>query len=175
MKKFLLIFACLIYSINTFGQEGPTTREVMQLTLPKGTEKLDEEKLNNLSHNRFNEKTTSDFHDHIFKKDSLLIYYMNLSFPRILRKSLESNQIMMVSLLGQAKDTVDYSKIISVNNIRFLIIEYHDKNTMYIRFRSDYDKSGSLINGFIECKKRHERQARHYLQDLLKGMHFKNE
>ena len=114
MKKFHLIIVCLFYSLYTLSQEP----EVMQLTLPKGTEKLDNQQLKGLIHNGFNAKTASDFKGHLYKKDRLLIYYLNLSTSPKLKKSLKSNQIMMVSLLGQVKgNVVDNSKIISVNNI----------------------------------------------------------
>ncbi|MDB5136075.1 MAG: hypothetical protein JWP37_2678, partial [Mucilaginibacter sp.] len=78
-------------------------------------------------------------------------------------------------LLGQTKDNiVDNSKIISINNIRFLIIGYHDKDINYIRFTSDYGKSGGYINGFIEYKKPDENAATKYLQNFLGNMHFRN-
>lgn len=144
--------------------------------MPKGIEKLNEQQLISLSHNRFDEKSTRGFHDHIYKKDGLLIYYLNSSVSPKLKKSLENNRVMMVSLLGQLSGTVvDDSKIITVNNIRFLIIDYHDTNTRYIRFTSDYDKSFNFINGFIEYQKSDEEIAKQYLQDLLKSMHFTNQ
>ncbi|MDB5135912.1 MAG: hypothetical protein JWP37_2515, partial [Mucilaginibacter sp.] len=125
------------YPVNTIAQ----VPEVMQFNLPKGTKKLNVQQFKNLSHSGFNNETISDFHDHIYKKDGLLIYYLNLSsYPTnpTYRKSLENNQKVMVSLLGQTKDNiVDNSKIISINNIRFLIIGYHDKDINYIRFTSD--------------------------------------
>ncbi len=179
MEKIYLIIICLLYSIRTLGQQS----EVMQLTLPKGTEKLNEQQLKNLSNRGFNEKTASDFHNHVYKKDGLLIYYLNLSqFPTHpgRRHSLESNQKMMVALLsGESElkgdaNVVDISKIITVNNIRFAIIEYHNKNDRYIRFTSDYDKNGGSINGFIEYKKPDEGEAGQYLQELLHSMSFKD-
>lgn len=82
---------------------------------------------------------------------------------------------MTVSILGQIKGTVvDSSNIIIVNNIRFSVIKYHDNDNMDIRFRSEHNKGGGLINGFIEYKKTDESEANQYLQDLLRSMHFKN-
>lgn len=170
MKKFHIIIICLFYARHVNGQQ-----EVMKLTLPKGTEKLVEQQLKSLSHRGFNEKNVSDFHDHVYKKDGLLIYYLNLSTSPKLKKSLESYQRMMVSLLGQLKSTVvDSSKIITVNNVRFLIIESHEKDNMTIQFTSDYDKNCGFINGFIEYKKPDEVEAGQYLKELLRSMHFKN-
>jgi len=183
MKKFHLIIICLFYSLRSLSQDG----EVMKLALPKGTEKLDEQKLKNLSHWETNKNAASDFHDHIFKKNGILIYYLNSSsFPTHpeRRHSLESNQKMMVALLSGHSElksnisVIDDAKIITVNNIRFAIIEYHerdyDQDTMYIRFTSDYDNNGGFINGFIEYKKTDDTEPKQYLHDLLQSMHFRS-
>lgn len=174
MKKLPVIIVCLFYSLCTLEQ----LPEVMQMTFPKGTKKLDERQLISLSHRRFDEKTVPGFHNHVYEKDRLLIYYLNLSqFPTHpeRRHSLEADQKMMVSLLSIGNGNgVDKSKIITVNNIRFAIIEYHDKDNLYIRFTSDYDKNGGLVNGFIEYKKPDDMEAKQYLQDLLQSMHFIN-
>jgi hypothetical protein len=107
------------------------------------------------------------------------MYYKNLSaFPAHPehRHSLESNQKMTVSLLGELKgNVVDSSKIIIVNNIRFLIINYHENDNMCVRFTSDYDRNGGYINGFIEYKKSYEVAGTEYLRELLQSMHYKNE
>jgi len=153
----------------------------MRFSLPKGTEKLNEQQLKNLSHKGFYEKTASEFHNHVYKKDGLLIYYLNSSqFPTHpeRRRSLESNQKMIVALLSGNSElkgdvnVVDNSRITTINNIRFAIVEYHNKGDEYIRFTSDYDKNGGLINGFIEYKMSDEHEAKRYLQDLLQSMHF---
>jgi hypothetical protein len=177
MKKLQLIILCLLYSIGAIGQQTmPVDHEVMQLKLPKATQKLNEQQLMGLSHNGFSEKTISYFHDHIYKKDGLLIYYLNSSVSPKLKKSMENNQKMMVSLTNQESGSiVDNSKIITINNIRFSIIEYHNKDNWYLWFTSDYDKDLKFINGFIEYKKPDEAKAKQYLQDLLKDMHFKNQ
>ena len=174
MKKFHFIIICLLYSLNVMSQQASPSGDVMQLTLPKGTEKLNRQQFNNFS-KQFGKTFISDFHSYAYKKDGLLIYYLNLSIPTKMKKNLESDQKMIVSLLGQLRGTVvDTSKIIIVNNIRFLIIEFHEKDDWYIRFTSDYDKNNKSINGFIEYKKADDAEARQYLHDLLSSMHFKD-
>lgn len=172
----------MLFSLHTIGQQTRTTDEVMQLTLPKGTAKLNEDQFKDFR-KKFNGTMLSQYHDHIFKKDNLLVYYLNLSqFPTHpeRRHSLESNQKMMVALLSGKSElkgdvsVVDNSRIIVVNNIHFAIIEYHNKDDRYIRFTSDYDKNGGSINGFIEYRKPDEVEAKKYLNDLLQSMHFNN-
>lgn len=144
--------------------------------MPKGIEKLNEQQLMKLSNGSFNEKNSPIFHDHIYKKDGLLIYYLNSSVSPKLKKSLENYQKMMVSLDSQIEGRfIDDSKIITVNNIRFSIIEYHEKDNITIQFTSDYDNNFNFINGFIECKKTDEDMARQYLRDMLQSMHFTNQ
>jgi len=181
MRKVYIII-CLLYTVHVFGQ----VPEVMQMTFPKGTEQLNVQQLMNLSHWQKDKNGASDFQNHIYIKNGLLIYYLNLSsfaaYPER-RHSLESNQKMMVALLSGHSELktnisiIDDAKIITVNNIRFAILEYHerdfDKDVMYIRFTSDYDKNGGFINGFIEYKKPDEAEAKLYLNDLLQSMHFK--
>jgi hypothetical protein len=152
----------------------------MKYKLPKGTEKLNKQQFKNLSHGGLDEEAISDFHDHIYKKDGLLIYYLNLSTSPKLKKPLESYQKMMVALLSGKSELkgavtiVDESKIITINNIRYSIIESHVGDNMTIQFTSDYDKSGGYINGFIEYKKPDEAKAKKYLQDFLGNTHFKD-
>jgi hypothetical protein len=170
MKKLPVIIVCLFYCLCTFGQ----VPEVMQFTFPKGTEKLNERQFKDFS-KHFNKTLITNFHEHVYVKDGLLIHYLNLSTSPKLKRSLEKNQKLMVSMTnGTPGSVVDSSKIITSNNIRFSIIEYHDTNDWYFWFTSDYDRYGNYINGFIEYKKPNEEEARQYLHDFLQSMHFKN-
>jgi hypothetical protein len=173
MKKLQLILICLLYSAQAISQRSNPDK-IMQLTLPKGTERLSKQQYNEFS-KQFTKTFVGGYHTNLYKKDGLLIYYLNLSVPAKMKKNLESDQRMIVSLLGQLKGTVvDTSKIISINNNQFLIINFHEKDDWYIRFTSDYDRNNKSINGFIEYKKPDEEEAKQYLQVLLKNMHFKN-
>ncbi|HTK21554.1 MAG TPA: hypothetical protein VL442_18675 [Mucilaginibacter sp.] len=179
MKKSHLIIICLLYSLNALSQET----EVMKFSLPKGTEKIGLQQFENLSHGGINDKAASDFNNHMYRKNGLLIYYINLSqFPTHpeRRHSLESYQKMMVSLISgksELKGTVniiDDAKIIIVNNIRYSIIKSHYGDNMTIQFTSDYDRNGGYINGFVEYKRPDENAATKYLQDFLNNMHYQN-
>jgi len=176
MKKLHLIIACILYSLNSIGQQIGTNDEVMQLTLPKGTSKINKEEYNDFMNKRYDKSSGVDFHDHVFKKNRLLIYYSNssVSSPKF-KRSLESSQRIMVGVFKQYSKTivVDTAKIIVVNNIRFSIIEYHENDVFHIRFTSDYDKNLRFIVGFIEYKKSDQVEAEEYLKELLQSMHFK--
>ena len=178
MKKVNIIIACLFYSLTAMCQHK---QEIMQLSMPKGAIKLNEVQFKKLSHSGFDDDSSDSFHDHIYKKNNLLIYYLYLgvSGPKF-KRSLEYSQDMMVALLtghSELKSTVsvvDTAKIIVVNNIRFAITQYHQNHTWYITFTSDYDKNLQFINGFIEYKQADEAEAQQYLHDFLGSMHFNN-
>lgn len=61
MKKVHLIIICFLCSLNAMGQQTAPTDEVMRLTLPKGTVKLNEQKLKTLSHRKFDDNMASSF------------------------------------------------------------------------------------------------------------------
>ena len=113
--------------------------------------------------------------EHVYKRDNLLIYYWNCSNPSNFRKlSLEKKQKQMSSFNDVITNIIiDSSKIITVNNIRFFILESHLEENWSIQFISDYDKNDRYINGLIEFKKTDETKAVQYLQELLQNMHLK--
>jgi hypothetical protein len=174
MKTSNIIIICLLSSFQLMAQPTHPSDEIMQFTYPKGTEKLDERSYKDFC-KKFDETLITKFDQHEYKKDALFFYYQNLSHPSILKKSLENRLKLMASLTAQVPgNIVDDSEIISVNNIRFFIIRYHEKNDWYLWFSSDYDKNLRFINGFIEYKKPDDAEATQYLHDLLQSMHFKD-
>jgi len=158
----------------------------MQYSFPQKTENLDSVQLKDLKNRRSkNSVPLEQFGRHVYRKDSILIYYTYLSSPPIpyghpdLLESLEDNQRMLVGAFSSKElqsnnpYIVDTSTIVSYNNIRFSIIEYHHHNVYYLRFRSDYDKKLRYIAGNVEFKKPDEESAKLYLNEFLQSMHFK--
>jgi len=68
---------------------------------------------------------------------------------------------------------VIFSKIITVNNIRFLIYEYQRNEEFYLRFQSELDRNRNNISGLIRFEKADEHKAQTALNDLLQTIHFK--
>ena len=177
MKK-LHVIIYILYCFNAVSQQVPRNSEVMQLTLPKGAIKLNNEEYRKFISKRYDKSNLADFRDHVYKKDGLLIYYLNSAISSSkFKRSLESSQAIMVGVFKQYSKTiiVDSAKIITVNNIRFSIIKYHENNIWYIRFTSDYSKNLRFVNGFIEYKKPDEQIAQKALHELLHSMHFRNQ
>lgn len=178
MKKLHLIIICILYSLSVIGQQSDDASEVVQLSLPKGTRKLSQQEYNDFMAKRYDKSGIVDFHNHVYQKNNLLIYYFNsyVTAPK-LKKSLESNERIMLGVFKQYGKTtvVDTATIITVNNIRFGLIKYHKNDIWYIRSTSDYDNNLHYIRGFIEYKKSDQVEAEQYLRELLQSMHFRNE
>jgi len=69
---------------------------------------------------------------------------------------------------------IDYSKIIAVNNIQFLICQYEKDGEAFLWFKSDYDRDNKNISGVIQFKKPDEDKAQKALQTFLGSVHFKH-
>ena len=175
MKKYQLTIICLFGSMYLAAQQQPAQKEVMHMTLPKGTEKIEYGQFGEIKTRKFDNQKAELFKDHVYKKDDLLIYYRFFSTIKGLRKSIENKQKEMVSLSQQKTDRItDDAKIVTFNNIGFSIIDFREGTEYYKWFFSDYDKDGNFINGFIQYSKSDAENATHYLNDLLPTMGFNN-
>lgn len=147
----------------------------MHMALPNGTLQISDARSPELKVRNFDDQKVAFFKDHIYKNDRLLLYYTYVTVPPGLRKSLENRQEQLVSLSKQKEDrTVDGSRIITCNNIRYLIINYHEGAERYVWFSSDYDKAGNYINGFVQYAQADKNKANRYLSSFLSTLGFNN-
>ena len=175
MRKYQLTLICLFSSFYLMAQQQPAAREAMHMSLPKGTQKIADSQLSGLKARKFDNQKAAFFHDHIYQKDGLLLYYTYVTLAQSIRHSLENRQIQMVSLSKQETHTiVDGSRIITCNNNRYLIIDYHEGDEYFIWFSSDYNKNGTYINGFVQYLKADSAKANQYLNDFLPTVGFNN-
>jgi hypothetical protein len=174
MKRLFFILTCIFYGSSAICQEDMS--EVMQMVLPKGTYKIDEQQFKNRSHYKhYTESMLRAIRNHTYKKGSILMSYgYSLKSAELRKLSLEQRQKAMAPF-GESRSTIveDSSKIAPINGTRFLIRESHYKDEWEIKFISDYNKNGEYINGTIEFKKLDEKGAWQYLNNLLNSMHFK--
>jgi len=143
----------------------------MQLTLPSSIKQL----------NSSGTKSFKFFDKHIYQKDNLIIRYRNSSYSPDIPgypsdvMSLEERE-KELHIYSKNRTVFDSSKIITINNIRFLIVEYHnyvDDGIRHLSFLSDSDKKHRYIGGGIEFKKSDEEKAWAFLNEFLHSMHFK--
>jgi len=114
--------------------------------------------------------------ENYYKLDGVLISFWDLSVNPEFKKTLQASQSEMLGYLARNKEnTVNFSKIITVNNIQFLVCQYQKQNEVYLWFKSDFNKDNKDICGIIQFKKPDEDKAEKALKDLLQSMHFKDQ
>jgi hypothetical protein len=112
--------------------------------------------------------------ENYYKLDGMIISFRDLNFSRDFTKPLKATEAEMLEGLRLVKENVlDYSKIITVNGIQFLVYQYENGDNLFLRFRSDYDKDNRNIVGVIQFKKPDEEKAQKALQTFLSTVHFK--
>lgn len=173
MKTTILTISAILFCQLASAQQP--TKELMHLSLPAGTKKMDETQLQTLKARKFDNQKIDFFKGHVYTMNKLLIYYTYLSVAPRLRRSLENRKKLMVAVSKQKADRVlDGSSIITSNNIRYMIINYHEADEYYTWFSSDYDKDGNFINGCIQYVNEDKRNADLYLKEFLPTISFVN-
>jgi len=175
MKTFIFLSLCLFFSYFAYGQ-APSD-ETFNAAAPRGAEKLTKERFRSIVHRDYKRSVISENHENIYQLDGLLISYWGLSVKPDYDKSLEASQAEMLEILkiSPPKNIVDFSKIIVVNNIKFLVYQYHNEyDEFFLRFQSNFNKDHKNINGLIQFKKPDEEKAHAALQNLLRTIHFRD-
>ena len=160
--------------ILTFSQ----TKELDVLiikSLPKNTKAITQKEYTNISHQQFNyfHETLAD--QHFYKKENMLLYYRNSADIPATKHSLESRQNQMVSLFKKwTETTVNESRIVTINNTRFLIIDYIHAGDGFLDYTSDYNTKNEFTYGRIQYKLTDKQKATQLLQDWLQMTQLKN-
>jgi hypothetical protein len=172
MKKIRLAVAGLLVSIHAFSQVASS--ETFGATVPKEASKLTRKQLVNILHDNYKWPAIQPNRENIYQLNGLLISYWGLSVNSDYHKNLEASQKEILGYLKRDElNTINESKIVVVNNIKFLVYEYQRGDEVYLRFQSDFDKNLKNVNGIIQFKKPDEEKAQKTLQDLLQSIHFK--
>jgi hypothetical protein len=158
----------------------------MQLSIPKGFTKLTGEQFKEFN-SKGNRKVraSNDNADRAFQKNGIFLYYYNAFASDYTKKGedLELQQIQTKGLIRRFFPTaiIDTSYITLINNIRFLITEFHESEYYYLSFVSDFDDkiteeddNNGYIVGRIEFQKQDEDEAKKVLLTFLQSMQFKN-
>jgi hypothetical protein len=173
MRKIILSIAFLFLSIFVFAQENPNST-VVTARMPKGSVKLGKKELSKFLHENFKKSGVPLDKENTYQLDGIIISFWDLSVNPESKKSLKATQSEMLSVLKLNNDNViNYSKIISVNNIQYLVYEYQKDDEVYIWFRSDFNKDNKNINGTIQCKDQDKDKAHEVLKTFLESVHFK--
>ena len=163
----------LFLTTCALGQQTPSST-VVTATMPQGATKPTKDELAKYIHDNYKRSQVPLDKTNTYKLNGLLISFWDLSINPPFKKSLEASQSEILGYLKQnSENTINYSKIITVNDIRFLVYVYQKGNEEYLRFQSEYNKDNKNICGLIQCKKPDEVEAEETLQTFLSTIHFK--
>lgn len=172
MKKITLFTIGLLFSLCVLGQEVST--EIFMATAPAGGTKLTGQALADYLHANYKKTLVPSNQDYTYLADGIIVCFWGLPAGTVKSKPLEEMQTRMIAVL-EKNNTVNYTRIETVNNTRFLIYEYESDGEVYIRYRSDPNSKEQTLNGIIQFKVADKDKAHQDLKDLLAGMHFKEQ
>jgi hypothetical protein len=172
MKKLTLFTIGLLFSLCALGQEVST--DIFTATAPAGGTKLTGQSLADYVHANYKKTLLPSNQENTYLADGVIVCFWGLPGGPVKSKPLEEMQTRMVAVL-QKHNTVNYARIETINNIRFLIYEFESDGEAYISYRSEPNSKEQTLNGTIQFKTADKDKARQDLKNLLAGMHFKEQ
>jgi len=172
MKNIIFLMLCLFLSIKVLGQTPKS--DVVSVSVPNGAISLTRDQLSKVVRVNFKRSGIPLDVQNYFQLDGLIISFWDYETgvgPES-QRSLEEIKLGILGIMRYTPDTVNFSKIITVNNIQFLVYEYQRKNEVYLRFQTGY-RNYKSFGGIIQFKKPDEEKAQNALQNLLQSIHFK--
>ena len=180
MKKATILVLAIMYSLASMGQQRILS-DVVNITLPKNSEKLTKEKL----------KSTDQPSAHInprrvpvidkngkgdyFKVNGILMQ-LNAGYANNSKDYLEDTQAVFKEMAGLSGSLPPnyHSQIKNINNFKVLII-YKDEseNVGSYSFFSVNNSKTSALNGIMEFNKSQKDKATAILDEMLKSVTFK--
>jgi hypothetical protein len=170
--KNLFLIACLFFNIGAWGQVPKS--DVVSASLPKGAISLRKEQVSKIVHDNFKRSSIPLDVENYYQLDGIVMSFWDDEVNPEFKRSLEDIQLGMLGIFKRNNDVVNFSKIISVNNIRFLVYEYQIDDEVNLCFQSDFNKHNKHIGGIVQFKKPDEDKGQKVLQGLLQSMHFKD-
>jgi hypothetical protein len=171
MRLFLLMIWGA--ALTTTCQQGQS-KSVIDTTIAKGMEQLTEQSFETISHQQFDHFSGTGIGYSYYRKDNILFSYRNDVSSRFDHPTLEVNMHQFVKSHKDAGYPVTRAEIITVNDIRFLIIAYAIRTDKFISYRSEYNNNGKFTYGRIQYKSQDENKVQQLLKDILQTIHLNN-
>lgn len=170
MKSMIVFIALCFLNLTVFSQ--PLQKGVpFRVTLPKGTAKMNKQELKT--------KVTGESilrilnsADSLFTNGNTVMCYRYGNDIKLTKKSLEARQEEINYLGKTSKRRIVDSRIIKVNDIRYLIATYEEGSDRMITFLSEYNPDLEYLYGQMQYKPKDEQIAKKYLEELLEGVHM---
>ncbi|MBD1394089.1 hypothetical protein [Mucilaginibacter glaciei] len=172
MNKILIVFITTLISCSATAQNLSTIKRV-DAVVPYGSKKMSKTDVSSFVKANFKYSEIDIDKAVVYQNNHLLISYWDIFANPDFRQKLEKVQKGIVYSIKEDGHTLDYSKIITVNGIRYFVIQYEKNNESVIRFYSEIQPDGVNANGIIQFKKPYEEEAQKALQELLPTIKFK--
>lgn len=172
-EKVVLLILLISFNLSVAIGQAPKS-EVVNADMPPGAKQLTKEQLSTFVRNNYKKYSIPLGKENTYQLDGLVISFWDLSVNPEFKKSLEASQSEILGYLKWTdRNVINFSKIVTINNIRFLEYEYQTGDEVYLRFQSEFDKKNRNICGVIQCKEPDKDKAQKTMDDFLKTVHFK--
>jgi hypothetical protein len=179
MKKFIPFFILLFCNISLMAQEPATN--VVNIVFPPGIEKLNDQQINNYigqDVKKFWEiNSMHQSHMDIYRIKGTVISLWSFTMPNKLKGSLASTKGDKIKAIS-SRYNIEYTKIVSVNNISYVVIKYVNAEHVCFGFYSEWlpvtdTTRVGFANGYLETTKDNEKNTEGTLLTILNGIHRK--
>jgi hypothetical protein len=170
-NAFFLVFS-LFLSTSVIAQ-APKSK-VVSISVPNDAISLTKEQASKVIHANFKRSGIPMDVENYYQLNGYVISFWDREedpSPES-QKSLEEIKLAILHIMKNTPDTVNFGKIITVNNIPFFVYEYQRENEVSLRFQTGY-RNNKTFGGIIQFKKPDEEKAQKTLQELLESIHFK--
>ena len=164
-----------MYCLSAMGQQTPLS-DIVNITLPKGAEKLTKEKLrvttisDAINSGIDTKKGKGDF----YKINSILMQlnggYVPVKIDYI--EQLQGGLKAMSSLSGDLPPNYK-SEIKAINNYRVLVVQYDSESLHVYRFFAANNTHTNALNGIMEFNISEKDKETANLDEMLKSIKFK--
>ena len=165
----------MMYCLPAMGQQTPLS-DIVNITLPKGAEKLTKEKLrattisDAINSGIDTKKGKGDF----YKTNSILMQlnggYVPVKIDYI--EQLQGGLKAMSSLSGDLPPNYK-SEIKAINNYRVLVVQYDSESLHVYRFFAVNNTHTNALNGIMEFNISEKDKETAILDEMLKSIKFK--
>ena len=131
MKKITFLIFGLCWSFKAISQQIPSS-EVLTASMPPGSKLLTQDQLVKFTRKNFTRTPIPADKKNIYQLDGIIISFWDIEQDTEYKRSLEEIRSGMLGVLKYAHDTVNFSKIITINNSQFLVYEYQKEDEVYL-------------------------------------------
>jgi hypothetical protein len=172
MKSNIFFILSLTIVAKAFSQTPKSN--IVNLSLPNQVFSLTRNQAASIIHTNFKRSSIPLNRDNYYQLGGLIISFWDVEENPGFETALTDTQSGIIGMLKRNQDTINFSKIIKINEMQFLVYEYQKDNEVHLWFQTEFHNN-KHFGGVIEFKKPDEEKAQQVLQELLQSIHFKEQ